>query len=83
MQFESGKGLRYNHLSSLSRLPDKPENYSTITFSLAALEKHTLLSLSLCNFPTEAILKHLDFYWGTTIEILKKFIEKNERAADV
>lgn len=28
LQFEPDKVLQYDYLSSLSRLPDKPENYS-------------------------------------------------------
>jgi uncharacterized protein YndB with AHSA1/START domain len=69
--------IRYNYLSSLSRLPDKPENYTIIEFHFAPLENQTILTFTATNFPTEAILKHIDFYWGTTLEILKKLIEKN------
>ena len=76
LQFEPGKVLRYNYLSSLSRLPDIPENYSIIEFKLAPLEHHTSLTLTISNFPTEIIFKHIDFYWRTTIVLLKKFIEK-------
>ena len=52
LQFESNKVLRYNYLSSLSRLPDKHENYSIIEFRLEPVENKTLLSLTLANFPT-------------------------------
>src|SRR4030095_12807143 len=38
LQFEPEKILQYNHLSSLSRLPDKPENYSIIEFRLAPIK---------------------------------------------
>jgi uncharacterized protein YndB with AHSA1/START domain len=76
LQFEPDKVLRYSHLSSLSRLPDKPENYSITEFSLTPLENQTSLTLSLTNFPTESIFKHLDFYWRTTLEIIKRLVEK-------
>lgn len=75
LQFQPPHLLQYNHLSSLSRLQDKPENYSIITFSLVPLENNTSLTVTLSNFPTEAIFRHLDFYWRTTTEILKKMIE--------
>jgi len=75
LQFEPGKVLRYNYLSSLSRLPDNPENYSIIEFGLAPFEHHTSLTLTISNFPTDIIFKHVDFYWRTTIVLLKKFIE--------
>jgi hypothetical protein len=70
--------IRYNYLSSLSRLPDQPENYTIIEFHLMPLENETTLTFTASNFPTEAILKHVDFYWGTTMEILKTLIEKHE-----
>ena len=76
LQFEPEKLLRYSHLSSLSRLPDKPENYSTIEFSLAPTNNQTTLILTASNFPTETIYKHFAFYWNVTLEILKRMIEK-------
>jgi len=76
LQFEPGKILQYSHLSSLSRLPDQVKNYSIIEFRLAPIENRTSFTLTLSNFPTEAILKHLVFYWNVTLEILKKMIEE-------
>jgi uncharacterized protein YndB with AHSA1/START domain len=76
LQFETEKVLQYNYLSSLSRLPDMPENYTTVEFRLVPLKNETSLTLTISNFPTEAIYKHVDFYWSTTIEILKTLIEK-------
>jgi uncharacterized protein YndB with AHSA1/START domain len=75
LQFEPEKILQYSHLSSLSRLPDKPENYSLLEFRLAPMENRTILTLTLSNFPTESIYKHLVFYWNVTLEILKRIIE--------
>lgn len=37
LQFEPGKVIQYNFLSSLSRLPDKPENYTSTEFRLTSL----------------------------------------------
>lgn len=76
LQFEPNKVLEYNFLSSLSRLPYRPENYTIVEFRLAPLESQTTLTLILRNFPTEVIFRHLDFYWMTTIEIMKKEVEK-------
>jgi uncharacterized protein YndB with AHSA1/START domain len=75
LQFEPEKTFQYSHLSSLSRLPDQPENYSLIEFRLEPLENQTILTLTLSNFPTESIYKHLAFYWNVTLEVLKKMIE--------
>jgi hypothetical protein len=37
--------------------------------------------LTLRDFPTHTIYKHLDFYWRTTLEILKQFVERNDGSA--
>lgn len=75
LQCEHSKVLKYNYLSSISELPDIPENYTVIEFRLLPLKEQTSLTLTLSNFPTESIFKHVDFYWGTTMEIIKKSIE--------
>ena len=77
LQFEPGQALKYNFLSSLSRLPDVPENYTIISFTLSPADSQTALTLVITNFPTETIYRHLDFYWRTTIELIKQLIEKN------
>jgi uncharacterized protein YndB with AHSA1/START domain len=78
LQFEPEKILRYSHLSSLSRLPDKPENYSIIEFRLEPIGSQSSLTVTVSNFPTESIYKHLVFYWNVTLEIIKRRIEAQE-----
>lgn len=75
LQFEREHVLEYNHLSSISRLRDKPENYSALEFKLARVEDQTALTVTVRNFPTENIYKHLAFYWNVTPEILKRMLE--------
>jgi uncharacterized protein YndB with AHSA1/START domain len=79
LQCESEKVLQYTHLSSISRLPDQPESYSILEFRLTPLENqnHTSLTLTVTNFPTETIYKHLAFYWNVTLEIIKKLVEQS------
>jgi uncharacterized protein YndB with AHSA1/START domain len=77
LQFEPNSIFKYSHVSSVSRLPDKPESYSVITFTLIPLENQTSLTVTISNFPTETIYKHLDFYWKTTIALIKNFVEKS------
>lgn len=74
--FEPERILRYTHLSSLSRLPDEPQNYCVLSFELAPAATGTSLTLTVDNFPTESIYKHFAFYWGTTMEVLKNFVEQ-------
>ena len=78
LQFEPEKILQYNHLSSLSRLPDQLENYSMLEFRLAPINEETSLTFTASNFPTESIYKHFAFYWNVTLEILKRMIEAEE-----
>ena len=78
-QFEPEKTLQYSHLSSLSRLPDQLKSYSMVEFRLQPMQDQTILTLTLSNFPTESIYKHLAFYWNVTLEVLKKMIENKGR----
>lgn len=78
LQFEPEKALAYSHLSSISRLPDRPESYAVFRFDLQPIENQTRLELTISNFPTKSIYKHLAFYWNVTLEILKKMFE-NQR----
>ena len=75
LSYDKEKKLSYSHLSSLSRLPDKPENYSILEFVLTPVDKQTLLTLFITNFPTETIRKHLEFYWRGTMVKIKKAAE--------
>lgn len=75
LRFNPERQVRYTHLSSLSRLPDSPENYCTLDFSLIPIDGQTSLTLTISNFPTETIYKHLAFYWNVTLELFKKRME--------
>jgi uncharacterized protein YndB with AHSA1/START domain len=71
--------LSYSHLSSVSRLPDSIENYSVLEFVLTPIHKQTTLALTITNFPTEAIQKHLAFYWRGTAFKIKEFAERMQQ----
>jgi uncharacterized protein YndB with AHSA1/START domain len=76
LQLEREHILQYSHLSSLSRLTDKAENYTILTFRLIPSKEGTELSFHAEQFPTESIQKHIDFYWKSTLVILKEWIER-------
>ncbi|MGE0789564.1 MAG: SRPBCC domain-containing protein [Sandaracinaceae bacterium] len=78
VRFAPCERLTYTHLSSISRLPDVPESYTTLDFRLDAVGGDTALRLTLSGFPTEPIEKHLRFYWRGTLPILKRFVEDRE-----
>lgn len=81
LQYEPLTLLSYSSLSSVSRLPDIPENYSVLTFLLTPIKNETELTLTVTNFPTETIFKHLEFYWRTALHLLKNFVELNTHAS--
>jgi uncharacterized protein YndB with AHSA1/START domain len=75
LKFDPTRALTYTQLSSISRLPDVPENHSVVAFVLHPEGGHTRLTLTVSGFPTETIRKHLEFYWRGTLQILKRFVE--------
>lgn len=75
LEFDPGRALSYTHLSSISRLEDRPENYATISFSLIPVGEHTTLTVRVTNFPTESIYRHLAFYWSGTLHKIKRMAE--------
>jgi uncharacterized protein YndB with AHSA1/START domain len=80
LRFDPEQVLRYTHLSSVSHLPDEPQNYSIIGFELAPAGTRTSVTLTVESFPTEVIFRHLDFYWRTTMEVLKQLVEQHHAA---
>ncbi len=76
VRFRPGRSLGYTHLSSVSGLPDEPENHTTIAFELIPSGEGTSLHLSVENFPTDSIYKHMAFYWNATLGVLKKMVER-------
>lgn len=80
LRFDPPNELQYSYLSSISRLPDIPENQTVFAFRLVPINDQTSLTLTISHFPTESIFKHIDFYWRVTIGILKEFVESIDRA---
>lgn len=75
LAFEPERKLSYTHLSSVSPLPDKPENHVLLEFALVPNENRTRLTLALSNFPDEIIRKHMELYWRATLELIREFVE--------
>ena len=76
LQFESEKAFQYNYWSTLSGLPDIPEDYTVIGFVLSQIANQTALTLTLSNIPDEVTYKHLHFYWDVTLDVFKKLCEQ-------
>ena len=67
--------LQYTHWSNLSGLPDRPENYHTVTIELDAQGTQTRVSLSQDNNPTEQARDHSEKNWETVLAGLTQLLE--------
>lgn len=76
LEIEKNRHLKYSYWSSFSPLPDLPENYSILTFTLHPRETEVDLTLEQWGFPDEKGLKHSEDNWGTVLEALRKVIEE-------
>lgn len=76
LHYEPEKLLAYTHLSSLSQLPGRAEDFCRLAFSLTPGTKETTLTLIITNFPTVTIFKHLQLYWQVALLGMKKQIEQ-------
>jgi uncharacterized protein YndB with AHSA1/START domain len=74
-QLSPGRALQYTHFSPLAGLPDRPENYHTVTIQLSPEGNHTRVSLTQDNNPTEDARSHSEKNWGVMLGGLKKFLE--------
>lgn len=75
LQLKPGRTIQYTHFSPLSGLPDKPENYHTVTIELSGEGDQTRVSLAQDNNPTEQARKHSEKNWESMLTGLKKFLE--------
>jgi len=76
LDLEPGRRLRYSHWSSLSGLPDTPENYHIVTMELRAEGTGTLLTLSQDNNPDEESRDHSQKTWEIVLGTMKKLLEE-------
>jgi len=68
--------ISYSHFSSLSGLPDVPENYHRVTIELCSDKNRTLVSLTQDGSVDEETRQHSEQNWGMMLASLKKTLEK-------
>lgn len=73
---EPGHLIQYSHFSPLSGLPDKPENYHTVTVKLNPEGNQTKVDLTQDNNADEDERLHSEKNWEMMLASLKKFIEQ-------
>ena len=75
LRFKPGRALQYTHFSPLAGLPDRPENYHTVSIQLSPEGSGTRVELTQDNNPTEEARAHSEKNWEMMLQGLKKFVE--------
>ncbi len=71
--------LQYSHFSALAGVPDKPENYHTVTVELSSDGLKTHVSLTQDNNSSTEERQHSEKNWEMMLENLKNYIEVSLR----
>ncbi|WP_083337482.1 SRPBCC domain-containing protein [Dyella sp. AtDHG13] len=75
LAFQPCEEVSFTHLSSLSRLPDHPSNYTKLRFAVHADGQSAVLKFEASGFPTMSIYRHLQFYWARTLDAFRQYVE--------
>lgn len=75
LKADKEKQLSYTYWSSMSGKEDIPENYNTVTFSLAPAGDSTKLTVVQDNNATEESRAHSESNWKMVLESMKKQLE--------
>jgi Activator of Hsp90 ATPase homolog 1-like protein len=67
--------MRSTHFSPLSGQDDVPENYHTLTYTLAEEGDRTVVTLTQDNNPDQAAATHSEGMWKPMLESLRELIE--------
>ena len=79
LAFDPYNLIQYQYWSSLSGLPDEPENYLTISYFLTEVESKTRLDISQENVRDELTKEHSEENWRKVLASLKKVVEDSAR----
>ena len=75
LENEPGKLLVSTFWSSLSGVPDLPENYQTVRYELSTEDGGTRLTLTQDNNATREDAEHSEQNWKMVLEEMKKLLE--------
>ncbi len=76
LKVEPEKRLVSTFWSSLSGVPDAPENYKTVSYELSAEGGGTRLTITQDNNDNQEEANHSEQNWGAVLEGMKKLLEK-------
>ena len=75
LEIEPGRMLVHSHWSDMSGLPDKPENYQTVTFMLNETDGVTDVTVAESNHPNAKAREVSEGMWQKALEGLKRLVE--------
>lgn len=75
VEVEPGRSLVHTHWSPVSGLPDRPENYQEVTWSLSERDGSTELTVSEVNLPSEQAKTVSEEGWHGALNALKELLE--------
>jgi uncharacterized protein YndB with AHSA1/START domain len=75
LKMEPEKLLMSTHWSPLSGVPDSPENYHTVTYTLSEKDGSTEVTITQDNNASEEEKAHSEGNWKTVLAGMKKLLE--------
>jgi len=75
LEIEPEKTLKSTHWSPLSGVPDTPENYHTVTYTLTEQGDSTEVTITQDNNASEGEKAHSEKNWQTVLDGMKKLLE--------
>ena len=75
LQVKPQRLIQYSHFSPLSGLPDRPENYHTVTVELSGAGNQTQVTLTQDNNSDEQERGHSEKNWEMMLAGLAKYVE--------
>ena len=76
LKFDPNHLLSYTYWTIFSNTEDKPENYTTITYTLAEIDDRTKLTLTQTNFKSIEWYQGLEIGWNTVLAKIKEIAER-------
>jgi uncharacterized protein YndB with AHSA1/START domain len=75
LEFEPARRLVSTHWSPLSGVPDRPENYHTVTYLLSEQDGRTEVTIRQDHNASEEEKQHSEQNWQAVLTALKKLLE--------
>jgi len=76
LQFKPAQTVQYSHFSPLAGLPDKPDNYHTVTVEMSGEGTLTQVTLTQDKNSSEEERQHSEENWTMMLASVKKLLEE-------